>query len=321
MNDSLDVSVIIINYKTPKMCCDCIHSLQEHSSGFSYEIIVIDNSSGDDSEKIIKDEFKDMVMYVQNDENLGTAKAFNEGAKLAKGHYLFYLNTDTLFINNAIYEMLSFMKQHKNVAVTGGNLYNTRKEPTHSYQRKYFGMKYFRKDASLIHMTFAKLFRKWNNYQFNYSNAPIPVDYVCAAATLMDKSVYLKLGGFDEEIFIYGDEALYAYRCKQIGLLSYNVPAAKIIHFEGDSFKKNAHDFSEGRVRRYYDGMTIHVRRIYGEDNILKYYKYRSKKFRKKKVIYSLFGKKQLAQNCENEIRIISEYDNKERERLCTMQS
>ena len=67
-NKQIDVSIIIVNYKTPLLCCACIHSMEKCSAGFSYEIIVIDNDSKDDSEKIIKKEFGDRVFFFKNNE-------------------------------------------------------------------------------------------------------------------------------------------------------------------------------------------------------------------------------------------------------------
>lgn len=311
MADNIDVTVLYINYKTPKLVCDSIHSLMEKSSGFSYEIIVMDNASGDDSKTIINDTFHSSVRYIQNQTNLGTAKAVDEGAKIAKGDYIFYVNTDTLFINNAIFELLQFMREHRNVAVTGCNLYNSDKDPTHSFMKKFFGMGFFRRRTSLIYMTFSKLLSKKTNKQFNYTNKPLEVDFVCGAATLMRKDIFLKLGGYDHDIFMYGEEPLYAYHCKQCGFLSYNVPSAKMIHFEGDSFKKNGSDYSEARVRRYYDGMYVYINKIYGEKNVIKYYKYCRKALEKKKFVYSFMRKKQKAINCKAEIDVLTELINK----------
>lgn len=308
MENKIEVSIIILNYKTPKMCCDCIQSLREKSSGFSYEIIVIDNDSQDNSLEQIHEVIGDTIVYYQNNENAGTAKAFNLGARLAKGDYLFYLNTDTLFVNNAIKAQLDFIRSRDDVAIVGGNLYNSRKEPTHSHQRIYFGMENFKKQASLFGVLKYKLTKNKKNMEFNYTNEPIAVDYVCAAATLMRKDIYLKLGGFNEEIFIYGDEALYAYQCKQNGYLSYNVPESKIIHFEGDSFKKDENNFSEGRVRRYYNGMSVHIREIYGKENLIPYFKYRKKAFKNKRILSLLLFKKAKARNYKLEMDIIDEY-------------
>lgn len=291
MNE-IDVSVIILNYKTPQMCCDCITSLFEHSSNFTFEIIVIDNASGDNSKEIITDKFDSKIRYIQNEKNLGTAKAFNQGAKLAKGRYLFYLNTDILFINNAIYEQLQLIKSRDDIAVVGGNLFNSSMKPTHSYQKHFFGLKRMWINSTMIGVLLYKLTAKLMSREFNYRNYPKKVDYVCAAATLMRKDVYEKTGGFDEEIFMYGEEALYAYTCMKNGYYSYNTPNSKIIHFEGDSFRKDVNNFSEGRCKRFYDGMSIHIKKIYGKEKLNFYFKCVLRNLRNKKILFWILRKK-----------------------------
>ncbi len=288
----IDVSVIIINYKTPHMCIDCIKSLREKSNGFTYEIIVIDNNSKDDSFDILTgEETLNDVRFIWNSENLGTAKAFNQGCKNAQGKYLFYLNTDTLFINNAIKEMMDFMETNAKVGITGGNLFNSRMEPTHSYST-YFGPKYINKYASTAYLLYSQIFMKKLSLYFNYGNKPKSVYYVCAAATLIRKDVYEEIGGFDEDIFIYGDEALFAFKCKEKGYMSYNIPSAKIIHFEGDSFKKDDDGFSEPRYRRFIKGTSIFYNKAYGEKWVKKYLKklYRGQKIRQ--ILFKLFHNK-----------------------------
>jgi len=286
----MDVSIIILNYKTPKMCCDCINSLINHSVGFSYEILVIDNDSRDNSREIIENQkFSHEVKYIQNNENLGTAKAFNEGAKLAKGNYLFYLNTDTLFVNNAINIMLKYAQSHTNVAIVGGNLYNSEMKPTHSYN-KIYGIEYYKIYSSLIRTLIKKVFKSKRCDEFNYKNTPLKVFYVCAAATLIKKQIFTEIGGFNEKIFIYGDEALFALECSKLGFSSVNVPNAKIIHFEGNSFAKGRNDFSAGRLRRMLSGISIFFEEGYGKKGQEKYLRLFLKGSRKRKLFYLLFS-------------------------------
>ncbi|MCR4661446.1 MAG: glycosyltransferase [Clostridia bacterium] len=305
----VDVSVIILNYKTPKMCIDCINSLIEHSSFFSYEIIVIDNNSQDNSrEMLLEYKFSSEVKFVWNLENLGTAKAFNQGAKIAEGNYLFYLNTDTLFINNAIYEQLKVIKSNSNVAVVGGNLFSSSMNPTHSYQKNYFCLRKMRFYSSFIGVIWYKITSKIFNREFNFSKRNIYVDYVCAAATLMRKDIYLSVGGFDEDIFIYGDEALFAYNCKKNGYLSINTPKSKIVHFEGDSFEKDINNFSEARCIRYYNGISIQMKKMYGNDFVKKYYLIRIRQLRNKMKLFRLLGKRIKSDNILAEIKILRKF-------------
>ena len=107
----MDVSVIIVNYNTLHVLLPCLDSIMEHTGGISFEIIVVDNGSTDGSaETLSKDE---RIRFVQAGSNLGFGKANNLGLTLARGEYIFFLNSDTLLGNNAIGIMLGFARQYK----------------------------------------------------------------------------------------------------------------------------------------------------------------------------------------------------------------
>jgi len=286
----LDVSVIIVDYKTPSLCIDCINSFVSKSDGFSYEIIVIDNFSCDGVEKLLAENFGDKVKYINSGSNLGTAKACNLGCRVARGNYLFYLNTDTVFINNAVKIMLDVFKNNPMVGVVGGNLFNSKKKPIHSYINKY-DLNYYKKQSSFLPYIWQKISSRIFSYQFNHSNKNKIVDYVCAAATLIRKDVYEKVGGFDEEIFIYGDEALFAFHCKNLGYSSINCPKSKIIHFEGDSFNASK-GFSKNRFDFMIKGNCVYFYRRNGVEGVYKFLDYLKKSVKMKKNLCLFFHKK-----------------------------
>ena len=76
----MDISVIIINYKTPQYVIDCITSLREKTKGITYEIIVVDNDSGDNSVSVLKETFGNTITLIESDSNLGFGRANNLGA-------------------------------------------------------------------------------------------------------------------------------------------------------------------------------------------------------------------------------------------------
>ena len=96
----MDVSVIIVNYNTLQMTKDCIDSVIEKTTDVDYEIILVDNASTDGSKEFFKN-YRG-ITYIYNEKNLGFGAANNTGAKTATGDFLFFLNSDTLFKNNAL---------------------------------------------------------------------------------------------------------------------------------------------------------------------------------------------------------------------------
>ena len=287
----MDVSIIIVNYKTPRFVIDSIKSINSHSEGFSYEIIVVDNASNDGSVDLIKKECQDAIIISSN-ENLGTSKAYNLAISHSRGDYIFLLNPDTLLLNNAIFLMLQFISNNENVATVCGNLYDLDKNPTHSYHLRPLSLKTIKKSASLLHLISIRFNRRKFHDQFNYTDKPIEVGYACAAAMLISKTICQKVGFFDESIFMYGEESALAYKLRKLGFITMNIPDAAIVHFEGGSFadKKDLH-FSPTRYRRFIRGNYAAFNITEGLNGGENYYKILLKNEKKYSFLFSFYSK------------------------------
>ena len=108
----IKVSVIYVNYKTISLILDSIQSIKEKVQNVSYEIIVVDNSSGDNAEEILSSNYPE-VRFIQAGQNLGFGRANNLGVDIAKGEVVLFLNPDTLLENDAISEMYFFLKENQ----------------------------------------------------------------------------------------------------------------------------------------------------------------------------------------------------------------
>ena len=95
------VSIIIINYNTFQLTCNCLQSVIEKTINVNYEIILVDNNSRECSPKKFKEKFPEIIL-IENFENLGFSKGNNLGISYAKGDYILLLNSDTELQNNAI---------------------------------------------------------------------------------------------------------------------------------------------------------------------------------------------------------------------------
>ena len=107
----LDCSIIIVNYNTCNLTLNCIKSIQAHSLGFTYEIIVVDNASQDMSAKLLSK--IEGVKYIQNHINAGFGTANNLGVKNSVGKFIFLLNSDTILIENSIKKLLDFYSDNE----------------------------------------------------------------------------------------------------------------------------------------------------------------------------------------------------------------
>lgn len=247
---ALDVSVIFVNYKTLAVLVPAIDSVLEKSEGFSYEVIVVDNHSEDDSERILKERYGERVTYLSLSENVGFGRANNEGIRKAHGRNILFLNPDTLLINNAIKILCDYLDVHPSVGAVGGNLYSLDMKPNFSFSRILPSI-FTETDQATFRMLSRLRFGR--NSIFNYTQHPIEVGFVSGANIMIPFKVLADVGNFDPDFFMYYEETELCSRIRKSGRKIVNVPSARIIHLEGKSFVNNI-----GRERR-----SLVSRRLY----------------------------------------------------------
>ena len=229
----MDVSIVLVNYNTRKLLADCLESIYRFTSDVTFEVIVVDNASSDGSEEYICKRYPG-VNWVNSGENLGFGRANNLGASRAKGKYLFFLNTDTLLLNNAVAEFLAYAQAYEaaGVGALGCWLLDTNRKPTASYG--------FFPNAK-------------NEIKYLLGKYPLPtvqmasterlVDYVTGADLFVNKELFGRMGGFDPHIFMYYEETDLQYRMALAGWKRMIIPSPQIVHLEGGSFKDKGLSF------------------------------------------------------------------------------
>lgn len=228
----LDVSIIIVNYKTSKLINDCIRSIFEKTHGINYEIIIVDNATEALADVI--DSAEDArVRLMQLPENVGFGRANNAGAKIARGRNLFFLNPDTLLLNNAIKILSDYLDTHPECGACGGNLYDAGQRPVCSFHHKMPGI--FWEFDDLFNAIPEKIIYGRNRF-FNYTSHPMKVGYIQGADLMMSASLFERLNGFSDEFFMYYEETDLCRRIHNEGFDVISVPKAEIIHYESASF-------------------------------------------------------------------------------------
>ena len=220
----IDVSIIIVNYNTKQLTSDCIDSIVEKTQGISYEIILVDNASIDGSKEMFTKD--DRITYIYSEKNGGFGYGNNLGMKVAKGSYFFLLNSDTLLANNAVKEFYDYAESKNQKKVYGCYLQNAKGQHCcSSFFFPAFTIKEFLK-------------RFWGKQQKEIFDSQIRnVEAISGADMFFHREIYDKIGGFDEQIFLYGEEGEWEYRMLKAGYPCCIIPQPKIIHLEGQSMK------------------------------------------------------------------------------------
>lgn len=255
----MQVSIIIVNYNTLELTKNTIESVLEKTQKITYEIILVDNNSSDGSRKFFSSEYYSKeIKFIQSEVNLGFGKANNLGINLAKGKYIFLLNSDTLLINNSIKILYDFMEENKDVGICGGNLYDENQKPAHSYN---VIPKWWFDIYEVYKKIYLKIFKKRLDY--NYTNKPRKVGYITGADMFIRKSVLDEVGSFDPDFFMYFEETELSSRIRKAGYFIYSVSEAKIVHLEGKSFT-----FKETRFKMMTESKYKYFKKVYGQKEL-----------------------------------------------------
>ena len=236
----VSVSYIIVNFRTADLVLRCIDSIREHTRQQPYEIIIVDNASGDDSEAKLA-HIPD-VIFIANGANAGFGAANNRGAELACGRYLFFLNPDAYLLNDAAAVFTAFMDDSKNAGVgcCGGDLFDGEGGTQVAYGHF----------PSLTGIFFELGLHRFFPHKFeasfsigvkNGDDRVKVVDYIAGADMFVRKAVFDQLKGFDADFFLYFEETEFAYRLRKSGYQSVLLPLARILHLEGASHQGGAH--------------------------------------------------------------------------------
>lgn len=227
-----DVSIIIVNYNTLSLTRQCIDSVIEHTSGISYEIILVDNASTDGSREAFSADSR--VKYIFNEGNIGFGRANNIGIGQASGRNVFLLNSDTVLVNNAVKVLSDYLDANPGTGVCGGNLFTSDMKENFSFSRT--APSVFTEWDRLLKYIPGKL-RYGKNVCFNHTGRPLDVWHVTGADFMIPRHVIEEVGAFNPGFFMYFEETELCFRVHKAGYAVRSVPQAEIIHLDGRSFK------------------------------------------------------------------------------------
>ncbi|NTU73059.1 glycosyltransferase family 2 protein [Candidatus Roizmanbacteria bacterium] len=231
-----DVSIIIVNWNTRDILRDCLLSVYAQTQALTYELIVVDNASSDGSAEMVKHEFP-LVTLITNSENCGFGVANNQGMRIARGRFVLLLNSDTLVLDGAIQKTLHYADKNPEVGVIGCQAVwpDGRRQNT--------CLRFA--NLSLLALSSLLFFREAKPFQIpllhpdRYLNLDLEqehnVDIVAGCFFFVRQDVIDKVGMFDEDFFMYGEEAEWCFRILQAGWLIRYFPGAKIVHLYGAS--------------------------------------------------------------------------------------
>jgi len=233
----MPVSIIIINYNSFALTCDCIRSVIAHTHDINYEIILVDNASTEcDADKFLQ-EFPRIVL-IKSETNGGFSYGNNLGIEKAGGEYILLLNSDTILQEDTISRSVKYLEQRKDAAVLGCRMifpggavqYSARRFKSISWEL----LDIFRFIPLL--MPYTKRSKRMLGKYFRH-DADIECDWVSGAFFLFPRKILEQLPGkkLDDRFFMYGEDQLW---CEQIKMPGYKIlfyAGSTIIHISSGS--------------------------------------------------------------------------------------
>lgn len=233
-----DLSVIIASYNTRDLLRDCIESIIDSTKEISYEIIVVDDCSPDDSREMVAREFP-QVRLVKNEFNQRYVKTNNRGLREAKGRYGLLLNSDTVVQSGAFDILVKYMDEHPDVAAGGPKLINPDGSIQHCI-RNFVGLKEMLFQALNLHLIWPSnpLTEKYYNTKFAYDK-PTQVPSIGTTAYIIRRSTWETYGMLDERFTLAFSDLAYNHMLGQNGQKIHMIPEAVVLHYGSQSINQN----------------------------------------------------------------------------------
>ena len=256
----MDLSIIIVNYNTKELTRNCIKSVIKNTQHVSYEIILVDNASKDGSCEYLR-EFFPNLQIIGNSENLGFAKANNQGIRAAKGKFILLLNSDTEFLEDCLPPLLKFLIDTPTAGVVGCKVLNsdeTLQGSVYHFPSVWSELIFFTKGIIKNFwdpVTYFYKMRYWDHNQIRQ------VDCVSGCFFLIRRAVLENVGLLDEDFFMYYEDSEFCFRVRHsTDYRIYYYPFYKIMHYRGKSEERlNIKDLKECYVSAY-----IYLNKSYG---------------------------------------------------------
>lgn len=231
----MKVSAIIVNYNTKDILRECLENLSQVKKALNtpeLEVIVVDNASSDGSVQMVKDDFHDVILI--ETENRGLAAGSNRGLVRATGDYLLYLGTDAFPSAETIEGIVQYMEENREVGVATAKLVLRNGESDMDAHRGFptpwASVTHFSKLNRLFPRSklFNRYFLGWHDLDQAHE-----IDLCISHFMLVKREVFDKVGKWDEDFFVFGEDVDLCYRVKKGGWKIMYLPQWSVLHYKG----------------------------------------------------------------------------------------
>jgi len=274
-----DLSIIIPSYNTKTITLNCLESIFRslENSSLDFEVIVVDNASTDETIKEIKNlklkikNYNSKLKVIENETNVGFARANNQAVKKAQGKYLLFLNSDVIIDNLNFKKIIALMEKDEKIGVSTVKviLSNGKTDPAchRGFPTLWRSFCYF-SGLEKVLGNLPILNRILGGYHLTYldKDKVHEIDSPSGAFYLIRKKIFDQVGGFDERFFMYGEDLDLSYQVKKLGYKIIFYPLSRVLHLKYQSGLAGNDQDHQKKIKRYfYQAMKIFYQKNYAK--------------------------------------------------------
>ncbi len=230
------IRIIIISWNNGVTLQNCLESIKKADPALLLSVVLVDNHSTDGSISFVRKSFPE-ISIIENSENLGFAKAVNQGLRKTNANYILLLNPDAQIFPDTISRLIEFMEKKPEVGIVGPKVLAPDQTLELSFgmfptlwaeyiqRKRYYQLE--RKEPGVL---------KWLEKQ---TKIPRDVDWVSGVCLVTRREVIEKIGVLDDHFFMYFEDIDFCYRAKDAGWRVCYVPSPQILHDRGTSMRQN----------------------------------------------------------------------------------
>lgn len=249
------VSVIILNYNTFDLTCQCLSSVYDQTKGVDFEIILVDNASTECNPDKFLEVFP-QIKLVKNADNRGFSRGCNDGIKQAKGDFILLLNSDTILLNDAISIVYDFLNDDSSLGIATCRLENPDFSPQNICSR-FIRIKWILLEISRLFKLLNKGKRGialFGNF-FDYKEVAFP-DWVWGAFFMFPRNLlqHFPDNKLTETFWMYVEDMEWCWLAKKAGYKVAFIPDGRVLHFGGgDAHSDKTLKMMDENFKKFYE--------------------------------------------------------------------
>ncbi|MCU1537244.1 MAG: N-acetylglucosaminyl-diphospho-decaprenol L-rhamnosyltransferase [Humibacillus sp.] len=256
MGGRADLDVVVVSYQSAHLLTACLDSLRASGGDLELTVTVADNASTDGSAALVRAR-DDGTRVIEMGGNTGFSTANNRAIAAGSGRHVLVLNPDTVVTSGSLRTLVDFADAHPRAGVVAPRLLNADGSPQLTARA-------FPTPAAAVFGRRSPVTRwfpdnRWSSRflleRDHHGPEAFTVDWVSGAAMLVPRTVVESVGGFDEDFFLFWEDADWCRRISRAGHEVWCVPSAVVVHDEGGT---RAHGWTPRTIRHFHTGAYLY---------------------------------------------------------------